>query len=87
MNAPQYPYPPAYVAPPRRPWSHLAITGFVFSFIGLGLVGLPASIAGVVATQKKPYLRGSGLAIIGIFLGLFWAYMNVQWVVGMLSWA
>lgn len=81
----QYP-PPVYQPAPRRPWSHLAISGFVASLIGLGLIGLPVSIAGVVVTQRKPWYKGSGLAIVGIFLGLFWSYMNIQFIGGMLGW-
>lgn len=86
-NAPhpqQHPYPPApygpqgYYPPPPRPYSQLAVSGFIASLIGLGLIGLPVSIAGVVVTQRKPYLRGSALAIIGVVLGIFGAIFNIQ---------
>ena len=57
-------------------YSHLAVTGFVLSLVGLGLVGLPVSVLalGGVERGKK---RGSGLAVAGLALGSLTALPNV----------
>lgn len=78
---PGYYYPP----PPRRPWSSLAVGGFITSLLGLGLIGLPASIAGIVVTQRHPQLRGSALAILGTVIGIPWAVINVNVLGAMLG--
>ena len=77
--APQY-----YVPLPRAPFSQLAIGGFVASLIGLGLLGLPLSIAGLVATQRKG-LRGAGLAVVGILVGCVWAFFNIAFLSAMFT--
>jgi hypothetical protein len=72
---PGYPSPGRYPVPepaqPDRGWSGLAISGFICSFIPLvGLVvGLPLSIAGVVATKSRRR-RGRGLAVAGCVIAV-----------------
>ena len=73
---PQMPYGYYQPAPPPRPFSQLAIGGFIASLFGLGILGLPLSIAGLVATQRHN-LRGTALAIIGIVIGAGWAFFNI----------
>lgn len=88
---PQHHQPAPYYGPPgtysgghfipaKRPFSQLAIGGFLASFFGLGLLGLPMSIAGLVVTQRHPHYRGSGLAVVGIVLGVGWAIFNITFI-------
>lgn len=78
-------YSGGYFIPVKRPFSQLAVFGFVASFVGLGLIGLPLSIAGLVVTQRHPHYRGSALAIFGIVIGAIWAVFNVSLIGAALS--
>jgi len=52
-------------------WNKFAISGFVLSFFG-GLAILGIILCGVALAQmKKRKLRGKGLAIAGIIIGVF----------------
>lgn len=70
-----YPPQPYYWAPPK-PFSGWAITGFIASLLTIGLIGLPLSIVGLIDTGRGNK-RGTGLAVAGTVLGLFWAAVNV----------
>ena len=74
-------WPPA---PPRRPFSGWAITGFVASLLSLGIVGFPLSIYGAVHAGRRN-LRGQGLAVAGILIGSVWAFVNVTWIAALIS--
>jgi hypothetical protein len=85
---PQYTfYPVPEPPPPNLGWSGLAIAGFICSFVPLvGLVvGLPLSIAGVVATRSGRR-RGLGLAVAGIVIAdVITAIIVVLAIIGAVS--
>jgi hypothetical protein len=81
---PQMPYGYYQPPPPPRPFSQLAIAGFIASLVSLGILGLPLSIAGLVATQRHN-LRGTVLAVLGIILGTGWAIFNVSFLAALVQ--
>lgn len=63
-----------YQAPPeQRPFSGMAITGFVFSLLWLGGLGSLAAVAVCGVALKRAKTRGQngrGLAVAGLILGI-----------------
>ena len=83
MSQPVY-YQPAYYAPYRQPLSAAAVTGFVLSLLGIGVIGLIVSIGGLVETRRDAR-RGRGLAVAGVVLGVIATAWNLTLLWAMFS--
>lgn len=62
---------------PKR-WSHYAVIGLVFAFLGVIPLGLAFSIGGLLETRGGER-RGRGLAIVGL-------YITAVQIAGLLVW-
>ena len=86
--------PPSFdhVAPPTTQWSLTpartgpvnpwAIVGLVTGILPLFLVGIPASITGLVQTQRR-HQRGLGLAVAGLVLSGLWLVFGALAALGL----
>jgi hypothetical protein len=86
-------YPMSECAEPVKRTNGMAITGFVFSLLGLvccscgvfPALGLIFSIVGLIQTNRDPRQDGRGLAVAGIIISLlvlFWAIVVVMMFAG-----
>lgn len=83
--APYYPQAVYYGAPPPKPpVAASAVAALVTSLLSLGLVGIALGAFSLYATRGGR-MRGSGMGIAGIAIGLIWAPWNIALIAGAFS--
>lgn len=76
---------PAYAQPAVERTSGISIAALIMGLLGITLLAIIFGGIGISHCNKDPYLKGKGMAIAGLVLGIlqaaFWIIWIIIWVV------